>query len=84
MIPDEQVTELVAPAGLISDVAWLTKWTVVTSDSAGAEKRLNSRSTSIDGLLKVETFLVTGGFSPPRWRLKSNSRSIDDSSSVSF
>lgn len=62
--------------------------TVVTSDSAGTEKRLSSRSTwccvSIDILLGVDIFFVAGAFSPPRWRLKSNSISIEDSSSVSL
>lgn len=77
LTPDEHVTE-VDGIVVICDGGWFT---VVTSDSAGAEKRDNSRSTSIDGLL---TLVLTGGFSPPRWRLKSNSRSIDDSSSVSF
>lgn len=55
----------------------------MTSDSAGTENKLSSRST-IDGLLQMGAFFLTTVLSPPKWRLKSNSRSIDDSSSVSL
>lgn len=58
------------------------------SDSEGPVERLNSRSTLgcnssvfVEGL---ETFLLPGAFSLPRWRVKSNSSSIEDSSSVSL
>ena len=63
-------------------------WTLVMSDSAGPVDRLNSRSTSgCDSFafrLEPAYFFGLGVFSLPRCRVKSNSRSIEDSSSFSF
>lgn len=60
----------------------------MTSDSEGPVERLNFRSTfgCIWNALAsdVVTFFGPGIFSHPRWRVKSKSRSIDDSSSVSL
>lgn len=58
------------------------------SDSEGPVVRLNSRST-LDGNSRAFGFEMAasfglGNFSAPRWSEKSSSRSIEDSSSVSF
>lgn len=62
--------------------------TVVMSDSAGPVERLNSKSTlsgnSSAFEVEVAGFFGLGTFSPPRWSEKSNSISIEDSSSVSL
>lgn len=58
------------------------------SDSEGPVERLNSRSTlgwkSSPIIFELADFFGLGIFSLPRWRVKSNSRSIEDSSSVSL
>lgn len=57
---------------------------VVISDSAGLLQRLNSKSTLDCALRDFELADFLGFNSLPRWSVKSSSRSIDDSSSVSF
>lgn len=58
------------------------------SDSDIPVDRLNSKSTLSGNSrafeVEVEGFFGLGTFSPPRWSEKSNSKSIEDSSSVSF
>lgn len=60
----------------------------MTSDSAGPVERDSSRSTlghtSSAFILELEGFFGLDAFSLLRWREKSNSRSIEDSSSVSL
>jgi hypothetical protein len=63
-------------------------WMLVISDSEGPVERLSSKSTlgcnSIPLRFEPAGFFGLDIFSLPRWREKSNSRSIEDSSSVSL
>ena len=64
------------------------RWTLVMSDSEGPVERLNSKST-LGCNCKAFRFEVAGlfrlcTFSEPRWRVKSSSISIEDSSSFSL
>lgn len=63
-------------------------WILVMPDSIGPDERLNSRSIGCNSRVFIEVELATllelGVLSFPMCRVKSNSRSIEDSSSFSF
>ena len=63
-------------------------WAQVISDSEAPVERLNCKSTfgchPAAFIFELANFFELDTFSLPRWRVKSNSRAIDDSSSVSL
>lgn len=60
-------------------------WIFVISDTVSPLERLNCKSTSFsDFKLERADLSTSDDLSLPRWRVKSNSRSIGDSSSVSL